>query len=250
MGFIVLFSWLPKILIALALLYALIKIAAAFRYDVITTEGGLSFKKTLLFFDPYKQSFLFFKFGWKGALFMAAAVTGLCAWYFYPQPAQGGYLPSNFLCNFLTYLPNYLTHEFSHRFWCTFRNEWICYASGCGAEVGVPLIVYFLFLRLKGGRFFEPFVLYWLSSALYSAGLYASDASSSQLSLTSSDMVSNFAKGTRGDWYYILNPLGLLDYDVLVGNILIAFSCLCLALAFYSAYYYIFRDEQYPINTL
>lgn len=250
MGLFVIFYWLIKIAIGLGLLYALIKIFAAFRYDVITTEEGFTLKKTVLFFDPYKQSFLFFRYGWLGTLFMLVAVGGLCAWYFYPQPSDGGYLPRNFLCNFLTYLPNFLTHEFSHRFWCPLGNEWICFASGCGAEVGMPVIVYLLFLRLKGGRFFEPFVLYWLASALYSAGLYASDASSSQLSLASADMVSNLAKGTRGDWYYILNPFGLLNYDVLIGNILVAGACISAALAFYSVYYYIFRDDQYPINTL
>ena len=91
-----------------------------------------------------------------------------------------------------------------------------------------------------------PVLLYWVATTLYGAGIYAADARAMQLKLTSSDMMSNFAAGTvKGDWWYILQPFGLLEKDVLIGHILVYGSIFCLVLAVFSLWYYWSHTEQY-----
>ena len=192
--------------------------------------------------DPYRQSFLYFDWGFWSVLLCLAAVFWLGAHY-------DGNLAENMLNNVFVYLPNYLTHEFSHRFWCPFGWEWWCYASGNGMETLIPLILCFVALRVRGGRYLLPVLLYWLSTTLYGAGIYAADARAMKLPLTSSDMMSNFAPGEmKGDWWYILNPTGLLDYDVVIGRILIYGGIICLVLALYSLWYYWSHTDQYISN--
>ena len=58
--------------------------------------------------------------------------------------------------------------------------------------------------------------------------------------------MSNFAPGAvKGDWHYILEPLGLLEYDVLIGNILVFGAAFCLVMAFWSFCYYWTHMEHY-----
>ena len=196
-------------------------------------------KRILNFIDPYRQSFLYFKWGFWSILFCVGALLWLCA------HAQGG-LVKGALDNIFVYLPNYLTHEFSHRFWCTLRWQWWCYASGNGMETLIPLALCLGALRMRGGRYLLPILTYWLGTTLYGAGIYASDARACQLPLTSSDMMTNFAPGeVKGDWHYILEPLGLLEYDLIIGKILIFGGIFCLVLAVYSLWYYWTHAEDY-----
>lgn len=189
--------------------------------------------------DPYRQSFLFFRYGAGSALLLAAAV-----WAVFHFRADG--LINGLFENLLVYLPNYLVHEFSHRLWCPLGAVWWCYMSGSAAEVGVPLAAYLLLMQLRGGRWLSPFALYWLSTALYSAGRYVADARASALALTSSDMLSNYAPGEmKGDWHYILEPLGLLQWDVFIGALLMIAAAFCLVMTFYSLWYYVAHSDDF-----
>ena len=58
------------------------------------------------------------------------------------------------------------------------------------------------------------------------------------LHLTSSDMVSSSGPGTPGDWYYMLKPLGLLEWDSLFASLFYFAAAVCLVLAFYCLWYY------------
>lgn len=150
------------------------------------------------------------------------------------------------LDNVFVYLPNYLTHEFSHRFWAVLGWEWWTYASGNGMETLIPLALGLLSLRLKGGRLLQPILLYWLATTLYGAGIYCADARAMKLPLTSSDMMTSYAAGAvKGDWVYILEPLGLLNYDVVIGHILMYMGVFFLLMAAYSVWYYWTRYEEY-----
>lgn len=189
--------------------------------------------------DPYRQSFIFFRYGFYSVLLLCAAVVAVFMWR-----ADG--IVHGLLQNIFVYLPNYLIHEFSHRFWCTLRWEWWCYACGSAVEIGAPLFAYSFCLQLRGGRWISPFALYWLSTALFSAGKYAADARASALPLTSSDMMSNFEPGVvKGDWHYILTPLGLLQWDVWIGNLLMFAAAFCLVFAFYSLWYSVAHSEDF-----
>ena len=196
-------------------------------------------KKLAEAIDPYRQSFIYFQWNFWSMLCLAAAVC----WLF--VHAQGAFVKGA-LDNVFVYLPNYLIHEFSHRFWCALPWQWWCYASGNGMETLVPLALCLGALRLQGGRYLLPVLIYWLGTTLYGAGMYDADARASALPLTSSDMLSNAAPGTvKGDWHYILQPLGLLEYDVWIGKMLVFLGVFCLVLAIWSLWYYWTHMEQY-----
>ena len=189
--------------------------------------------------DPYRQSFLYFKWNFWSVLIF----TGLLLWGCTHLETP---LMKALLDNIFVYLPNYLTHEFSHRFWSVLRWQWWTYASGNAMETLIPLILCVLSLRLAGGRFLQPLLLYWLSTTLYGAGIYCADARAMKLPLTSSDMMTSYAAGAvKGDWVYILEPLGLLQYDVIIGQVLTYMGVFFLLMAFWSLWYYWVHYEQY-----
>ena len=139
-------------------------------------------------------------------------------------------------------------HEFSHRFWAIIGWDWWTWACGSFVEILFPCFIYLFSLQLKGTTLFTPFLFYWIATTLYDTGIYASDAVASKLALTSSDMVSNFNTGeVKGDWYYILKPLGLLDYAEEIGFMLEILACIMLAFAIYSIINY-FICLSKPLN--
>lgn len=193
----------------------------------------------MIHLDPYRQSFFYFKWTfWDVLIFMGLFVWG-CANVHSP-------LVKILLDNVFVYLPNYLTHEFSHRFWWILHWNWWTYASGNAMETLIPLALCLLSLRLKGGRMLQPILLYWLATTLYGAGIYCADARAMKLPLTSSDMMTSYAAGVvKGDWVYILEPLGLLNYDVVIGHILMYMGVFFLLMAVCSVWYYWTRYEEY-----
>ena len=213
-------------------------------------------KNFLHFIDPYRQGPWFFYWGFWSAMF----VVGL-SWFLLAQ--WGDFLVQGLLDNIFVYFPNYLVHEMvGHNFigqigWrvchnaCPAVGEWWMAVMGNGMETLIPLLLLLIALRLSGGRWLLPGLWYWLGSTLYGAGIYASDARACKLPLTSSDMMTNYAPGTvKGDWYYILEPIGLLNYDVIIGRTLIVLGIFCAVIAIYSLYYYLTHTDQYWEGTL
>lgn len=219
------------------------------------------FSRLALTADPHRQSFLFFR--WSFWNLLTVAVLSAAVFYFRSDPVV-----DVFLRNWFVYLPNYLIHEFSHRIvgavtfmgaqsifgGCADMDGRVCYPvaswlmtiAGNGVECLVPMALILLSLRLKGGRWLLPPLLYWSATTWYDAAIYVSDARASKLPLTSSDMLSNFAPGAvKGDWYYILNPLGLLEWDTAVGIVFFVIAAVLLVLAFYSAWYYWTHMDDY-----
>ena len=211
--------------------------------------------------DPYRQSFLYFKWDFWGILICTVAVLYLCKYVNHAFELQYSQEVTSWLFdNRFVYLPNYLVHEMlGHN--TVGRIGWrICYHScyglarwwsaltGNGVETGLPLLCCFAALRLKGGRYLLPILMYWLSTTLYGAGIYAADARAMKLRLTSSDMMSNFAPGeVLGDWHHILEPLGLLQYDVIIGHLLAYMGVVCFVLAVWSIWYYWTHIEDYTV---
>lgn len=201
------------------------------------------------YFDPYKQSAVFFRFNFLGGFFIVAATVLLSLIYINPVLVKGGYIENTLLSNPVTGLPNFLFHEFGHRFFCYFPSKWFCYFSGTMTEFAVPFVLYTTVLRFNGGRYLLPFIGIWLSTTFYSIGSYAYFGSTKELALASSDMVSSAKAGTQyGDWYTILEPFGLLEYDKVIGNSIIVLGCFCLVISLYSIYYYLKYEDQYPLH--
>lgn len=211
-------------------------------------------KKLISWLDPHKQSCFFFE--WKAftvLLIIGIAILLTVCW----KSAFVRLL----LDNSILYLPNYLTHEMAghnfvggicgHIFYSISPGvaRWLSALAGNGVETLIPFCALVLLLRLEGGRWCIPPVLYWLSSTLYGAGMYASDAKACSFALTSSDMMTNYKPGEIcGDWNHILRPLGILDYDQFVAYPMIFLGCLCFVLAIYSAWYYWKHNAQYLIK--
>jgi hypothetical protein len=242
-----LLSKVPFIFGVVVLSYLLFKFAKMFYWEISIREKSL-FGAIVDFFDPYRQSFLFIRLNIVSAALLIVLIS-LLSWHYVNPAVVNGHYSSNLFYNIFTQFPQYLIHEFGHRFWSGFRWNWFTTVMGNGSEILLPLLLYFVLLRFRGGGYFLSFAMLWLSVAFYDAGTYSIDARASALHLTSSDMVSNYAPGViKGDWHYILKPLGLLDYDVIIGNIFIVLACFCLVIGLYSLYYYIVKYDHNLYN--
>lgn len=221
-------------------------------------------REVLFWLDPHRQSFLFFKWNFWRVLCALAAVWCVFQW-------QGEGFIKALQDNIFIYFPNYLIHEFAHNLVgrITFMGaymfsgscagaarecypvaSWLTTLAGNGVETLVPTLCILFFLQLQGGRLVLPPLLYWCGTTWYDAARYVSDARASQLPLTSSDMMTNYAPGeVKGDWHYILQPLGLLDYDLIIGQIFYAVAAFCLVMAVYSLWYYWTHNEEMLLNT-
>lgn len=212
-------------------------------------------KEFLNWLDPHHQGPWYFKWGFWSVLLCAGAFGWLCYHW------NDFWLDTFYHSNIVVWFPNYLIHEMlGHNLVgrlgfmlcssaCYDVGKWWHVAMGNGVETTVPLVLLLGALRLSGGRYLLPPLWFWLGNTLYHAGIYASDARAMKLSLTSSDMMTNFAPGeVKGDWYYILEPLGLLNYDVLIGRMFVFLGLLCLVLAVYSLYYYWTHLDDYLYN--
>lgn len=205
--------------------------------------------------DPHHQGPWYFKWGFWSLLFFVGSYIWLCAHW------NDKWLDTLYHSNMLVWFPNYLIHEMlGHNLVgrlglvlcssiCYEAGRWWSVAMGNGVETALPLLLLLGALRLSGGRYLLPILWFWLGDTLYDAGIYAADARAMKLPLTSSDMISNFAPGeVKGDWYYILEPLGLLDWDIVIGRILVFLGLLCLLVALYSLYYYWTHLDDYLYN--
>ena len=217
-------------------------------------------KNFLLRFDPYKQSCFFFKTS-RWTWWIMLAVSAWLAWQCRTDVADAlirGESPLSYTLfrNVLINIPNYLFHEqFGHIFlggilFSLFHynaaGSWFMSFMGNGGETLVPLCLLVIVLRLEGGRWFVPPILYWLASTFYDAGGYVQDARACSLPLTSADMVTNYKPGEIcGDWHYILEPLGLLNYDQWFAYAFLFIGCFLFLLALYSMWYYWTHTEHY-----
>ena len=207
-------------------------------------------------FDPYHQSFLFLPWN----LVRILVVVFLCVWLTKQVDYSVEYTPAWVLVlrNPLVYLPNFLVHEMlGHNFvgqilsvFCypiyPVLGVWLLILAGNGVETLLPLCLYLGALRLQGGRWLAPGLLYWLATTLVDAGIYASDATACSFPLASSDMISSSRAGSGvcGDWHYILQPLGLLSYDQLIAGIFVLLGIFCFIMSIWSLWYYIFHAEE------
>ena len=211
--------------------------------------------------DPHRQSFLFFQWSkWSMCLIFLFSIALTYVWR--------SSIAHALLDNVFVYLPNYLTHEmlghnfvggiFYRIFYYSHQElgSWISALAGNGVETLLPLGLVFAVLRLKGGRWIMPPLLYWLSTTFYGAGVYAQDARACSMPLTSSDMLTNYAPGEIcGDWNHILEPIGLLNYDQWIAYTFLFIGSVLFILAIYSAWYYWTHADQYdytapPVDTL
>lgn len=135
----------------------------------------------------------------------------------------------------LIMMVNLIFHEAGHVLTLPF-GAFIHALGGTLGELGVPLIcaVTFWQQRAYGGLLFT---CWWLATALFSVGTYASDARSQTLPLITGDPATH-------DWTFILGELQLLPYDTLIGGLFHFLSYIALVAAGTAAYHLIQRQYR------
>ena len=103
---------------------------------------------------------------------------------------------------------NLVFHEAGHVF-LLFFGQYLFALGGTLFEIGVPLLVWWQFVRQRDW-FAASCVSWWSATAWLSVSIYASDATARALPLITGDPATH-------DWHYLLGEIGWLAYDTEVG---------------------------------
>lgn len=234
---------MPARLVIIGLfVYFFSKFFCSFYYDLYSDPEGPFLKRFFKCLDPYKQSFFYYKYNFFIVFVLISAVIILC-YYLLQEKAYHNAL----LSNFYIYQFNFYPHELGHRFLIGMLPDWFVSFGGPFAEIMTPIFIYFILLRGRNwGKVLSPFVLYWISSAFFSVGVYCEDAKLMRLHLT--DMFTVYKPGEmKGDFYYILKPLGLIEYSVYIGMALKIIAVILFVLAVYSIFNYLMYLSKDPV---
>jgi hypothetical protein len=115
----------------------------------------------------------------------------------------------NFL--FIDYL-NLLIHEGGHGVFKIF-GEFIYTLGGTLMQIIIPSM-FIVFYFVKKTKFGAQAFLVWLGQNLFNISVYAADARAHKLPLLGGNKVYH-------DWTYILNKLGIIEHDRLVGDVFV-----------------------------
>jgi hypothetical protein len=97
-------------------------------------------------------------------------------------------------------------HELGHAIFM-FLGRFLCTAAGSFTQCLVPVISMLMFYRQRD--YFAIAVSFgWLGTNLFGVATYVGDARAQDLPL-----VSPFGGEPEHDWFYLLNTLGILEYD-------------------------------------
>lgn len=114
-----------------------------------------------------------------------------------------GFLPIDYL--------NLLIHEGGHGIFGIFGSKYIYTIGGTLMQLLIPgMFVVFYLINKK--KIPAQIFLVWLGQNILNISVYASDARAQQLPLIG-------GKKVYHDWTYLLNEIGLLEQDILIGQI-------------------------------
>lgn len=116
--------------------------------------------------------------------------------------------------HFIDYL-NLLIHEGGHGIFKIF-GEFIYTLGGTLMQLIIPSM-FVVFYLINKKKFLAQIFLVWLGENLINISVYIKDARAKQLPLLGGNKVYH-------DWNYLLSKTNLLEYDQLIGNIVIAFA--------------------------
>ena len=123
---------------------------------------------------------------------------------------------------------NFGIHELGHPTFSLF-GDFVHALGGTIFEIGVPLLAVFVLYEQRM-YFASAAASVWLTTAFYSVSIYASDAQARELPLSS---ISGEVDVSAHDWHYMLDRLGWLEHDQLMGQI---FAALGIIVALYGMY--------------
>jgi len=110
---------------------------------------------------------------------------------------------------FIDYV-NLLIHEGGHGIFKIF-GKFLHALGGTLTQILIPVMFFVYYLKNKK-IFISQIFLVWLGENFLNISVYAADARTQKLPLLG-------GKKVYHDWNYILNELGILDYDFIVGDI-------------------------------
>ncbi|MCK5832154.1 hypothetical protein KAH81_00630 [bacterium] len=103
-------------------------------------------------------------------------------------------------------------HELGHYLFLPF-GHFLHMAGGTITQLAAPIVSVFLFYRQRD--YFAIAVCFgWLSTNFYDIGVYVADARAQELPL-----VTPFGGEAMHDWFYLLNKLNLLSWDIGLGKL-------------------------------
>lgn len=149
------------------------------------------------FYHPKEDSALEKIFPWLGSILLLPLMI-----YFFLN--IGNYLLIDYL--------NLLIHEGGHGIFKIF-GKFIHALGGTLMQIIIPsmfIVFYFLKKQKLGAQIF----LVWLGQNLFNISVYAADARAHKLPLLGGNKVYH-------DWTYLLNTVGLIEYDKLIGNVFV-----------------------------
>lgn len=149
------------------------------------------------FYHPKEDSALEKIFPWLGSILLLPLMI-----YFFLN--IGNYLLIDYL--------NLLIHEGGHGIFKIF-GKFIHALGGTLMQIIIPSMFIVFYFRKKqklGAQIF----LVWLGQNLFNISVYAADARAHKLPLLGGNKVYH-------DWTYLLNTVGLIEYDKLIGNVFV-----------------------------
>ena len=123
---------------------------------------------------------------------------------------------------------NFGIHELGHPIFSLFGN-FMHALGGTISEIGVPLAVVFILYEQRM-YFASAMASIWLTTALYSVSVYASDAQARELPLSS---IYGEVDSSAHDWHYMLSEIGWLEQAQLVGQIFAVFGIIAAVYGIY-----------------
>ena len=113
-------------------------------------------------------------------------------------------------------------HEAGH-FFFSFFGKFIYTLGGTLMQIILPSIIALFFFR-NNYRTGVQFGLLWLGQNFINISIYAADARVRKLPLLGGNKVYH-------DWHYLLGELGILEYDQIVGYIIVGIAIIIFAVA-------------------
>ncbi|MDF1612067.1 hypothetical protein [Stygiobacter electus] len=137
--------------------------------------------------------------------------------------------------HFIDYL-NLLIHEGGHGIFKIFGG-FIYTLGGTLMQLIIPsMFIVYYFVNKK--KFLAQIFLVWLGENLINISIYIKDARTKQLPLLGGNKVYH-------DWNYLLSKINLLEYDQLIGDIVIIFAIISFLIALLVP---IFLKNEKPVN--
>ncbi|KPK94648.1 MAG: hypothetical protein AMJ94_01360 [Deltaproteobacteria bacterium SM23_61] len=196
-----------------------------------TSEEGTLFEKLILFVEPKVNPFYF---GGRIIVFLIIFIWG---WKFILTPMARNYAGESFF-----HLVNLPFHEAGHLFFQLF-GQWMGSLGGTLGQLLIPSVCLLVFLIKMKNPFGASVSLWWLGESFMDIAPYINDARTQELVLLGG-ITGREADYGYHDWEFILNEIGLLQYDHTLAHIAQYFGIVLMFISFAWAGYLLYKQYK------